>query len=359
METRRDNHYVPSVYLKRFSSSPGKTWLYRTLVSDARVPVWREKFLRSVASQADLYSLAQLGGECDSIERWLDRDFEAPAERSLARAVADERLSPQDWERIVRFAMAQDVRTPARFIESLERWQRQIPPMLDETVQRGVQELEREHERGEARSRIGGPKTVEDTGEYDLLPISVTKGIDPGDHQGWIKAEITVGRQLWLFNIRHLLNKTIHRIPKKGWTILVPPKGIRWFTSDNPVVRLNYYPDRTYDLKGGWDNPGSEILFPLSPRHLLYRQAGQRAPRRGEVVSARLACGLLRFIAENAHRSIFAEKVDPIVEALRPRRVSAEQYNSEKEAWERWHRDQSEAEMALVRKTATHEGIGT
>lgn len=352
METRRDNHYVPGVYLKRFSSSPGKTWQYRTLVSDSRVPFWEEKSLRSVASQPDLYSLARPGGDSDSIERWLDRDFEAPAEPALAKVLADERLAPEDWERIIRFAMAQDVRTPARFIESLDRWKRQIPTMLDEVVPRSLKELGEEREQAKARSGVGRPEFVEDREELHLLPISVLKGLNPGESQGWVKTEITVGRQLWLRNIKFLLTATIQKIPKSGWTILLPPEGTCWFTSDNPVVRLNFYRDRTYDFKGGWDNPGSEILFPLSPRHLLYRQSGRRSPRRGHVVSPEIAQGVLRFIAENAHRSLFADRRDPRVERLRPRRVNAEQYRSEKEQWERWHREQSEAEMELVRKRA-------
>ena len=44
----------------------------------------------------------------------------------------------------------------------------------------------------------------------------------------------------------------------------------------HPVLRLNYYKPGQYDFRGGWGNPGSEVLMPLSPRHLLYVQVGKK-----------------------------------------------------------------------------------
>src|SRR5207245_423998 len=122
MAFQRDNHYVSCLYLKRFAASPGRVWTYRTLVAHSRVPVWKLAAIKGVAYRAHLYTRLAAGVPTDEIERWLNADFETPAEEALMKATADMRLSPTDWHNLVRFLAAQDVRTPARLAENLQRW---------------------------------------------------------------------------------------------------------------------------------------------------------------------------------------------------------------------------------------------
>ena len=129
----------------------------------------------------------------------------------------------------------------------------------------------------------------------------------------------------------------------------MPPDDLSWFTSDDPVVRLNYYGNGTYDFKGGWGNPGTEIFLPLSPRHLLYTKVGAYPPRRGSIVPCAKADMIRRFIAEHAHRFIFAASADIEVPGLRPRIVDAALLRDEREQWSRWNEDQTSAERSLTR----------
>ena len=55
-----------------------------------------------------------------------------------------------------------------------------------------------------------------------------------------------------------------------------------------------------------------------------------------------------RFIAEHAHRMIFAEKPDSTVPKFRPRTVDAQLLANENEQWMRWHEDQTIAEKRLM-----------
>jgi len=113
-------------------------------------------------------------------------------------------------------------------------------------------------------------------------------------------------------------------------------------TSDDPVIRLNYYGEGRYDFSGGWGRPGCEILCPLSPTILLYTKVGetQQAPN----PDPSMARVLQRFIAEHAHRRILAARPHENIAALRPRRIDRRLYTVERDTWERWHAEQSEAE---------------
>jgi hypothetical protein len=341
MEFHRDNHYVPCLYLKHFEADSGHVFTYRILVAHPRVHVWKPDSIKGVAYHKHLYTRITLGVESDEIETWLDREFEAPAEEALRKATAGLQLTKVDWYNLVRFLAAQDVRTPARLMENLSRWNEMVPAALQECVEGAVRKLE------EAR-RSGSPITQAKFPNSDILPIRVTTEIKPGQEFGAIRAETIVGRSSWLFSIKHLLSETANVLQSHKWTILKPPDGMSWFTSDKPVIRLNYYGDQKYDFEGGWGSPGTEILLPLDPQHILYAKIGQRPPSRGSVVSHAHAEFIRRVIAEHAHRYIFSSSEDVEIPTLRPRTISADMVRHEKEEWHRWHEEQSRAERELM-----------
>jgi hypothetical protein len=165
---------------------------------------------------------------------------------------------------------AQDVRTPARLVEALHRWETELPALLDRTLKDAV----RLHEKAKASGKtLVQPPSAPNR---DSFPLRVTTEIEPGEEMGKLKAEIVAGRALWLHHMPELLTKTANVLHQHRWTILAPPRGLSWFTSDDPVIRLNYYKENSYDFKGGWNNKGTEILLPLGPCHLLFTKVGER-----------------------------------------------------------------------------------
>ncbi|MEA2692214.1 MAG: hypothetical protein QOJ16_1601 [Acidobacteriota bacterium] len=337
----RNNHYVPRLYLKHWATTQRRIQTYRTLVSDPRVPLWRDHSIEGVAFHAHLYTQTIAGKETDDIERWLDSEFEAPAEEALHKAISDKRLTPTDWRRIVRFLAAQDVRTPARLVEALHRWETELPALLDRTLKDAV----RLHEKAKASGKtLVQPPSAPNR---DSFPLRVTTEIEPGEEMGKLKAEIVAGRALWLHRMPELLTKTANVLHQHRWTILAPPRGLSWFTSDDPVIRLNYYKENNYDFKGGWNNKGTEILLPLGPCHLLFTKVGERPVTRGGEVPLPLAKLIRRFIAEHATRMIFATEPDVEMSELRPRLVDAVRFQDEAEQLRRWHEEQSAAERKL------------
>ena len=336
----RKHHFVPRLYLKRFAHADGRLWVYRTLVSHQSVPLWKSHSIRGVAYHSHLYTRIVAGGETDQFERWLDREFEDPAEEAINKAVSGSRLSPDDWQRLIRFAVAQYVRTPAHYLESAERWVAILPQVMEESITGSLEKLD-------LAKRSGAPLPGGETGDSDGLPLSVTITPKPGQDHSELKAELTAGRALWLWEATRVLTSTIEKLRGLRWTILTAPDGLPWFTTDDPLIRLNFYAEDRYDFKGGWGNPGTDIMLPLSPHHLLYTQVGKRPPRRGKAVPRIQAEAIRRCIAEHAHRMVFATAQDTEVPDLRPRIVDAELCRQEGDVWRRWHEEQSAAERQL------------
>lgn len=339
MPFQRQNHYVPCVYLKGFAGPDRRVRTYRLLVPHPQVPLWKAHSARSIGYHSYLYTRLTAGGPTDEIEKWLEREFETPATEALERAVSDGRLTRSHWNDLIRFVAAQDVRTPARLLDNLRRGHAELPGVLNEVLQDAVADLQ--------RAKARGTVPVLPSNDSDDIPFRLTKSIEPGQAFGTLKGEVVAGRGLWLFSIKHTLTQTINVLHQHRWSILTPPDGLSWFTSDDPVIRLNYYPNGTYDFRGGWGNPGSEILLPLSPRHLLYTKIGARPPSRGQRISRPHADIIRRFIAEHAHRMIFAAFPDEEVPTLRPRLEHQGLFRSEAERWRQWHDEQTAVERTL------------
>lgn len=338
-QLHKDNHYVPKLYLKQWALD-GQIPAYRVLVPNEKLPLWKMHSLKGIAYREHLYNYVVSGEQTDEFERWLDKEFEAPADEVISRVIREEKLSPGQWWTLIRFAMAQDVRTPARYREFVARQSMSLQPLLNETLERSVAELELAVSDG--RSLQGFQET-----ESEKFPFNIVIDRQP-DGSGMLQAHTVVGRRLWVWNARRLLTDTIKKIPMKGWAILNAPPGLSWPTSDNPLVRLNFHGPEKYDFKGGWGVQNGDILLPLSPKHLLYTCVGNRSKIRGAKLDYDTAQFMRRIIIEHADRYVFSTEPSD-VHLIRPRTVCAKQFMAERSAWENWNREQSEAEATLVR----------
>jgi hypothetical protein len=338
---RRDNHYVPHVYLKAWETTPKKLWIYRVLASHQDVPAWNLKSTRGISFLSHLYTRIAAGGESDEMERWFDSEFEAPASKVLEKAITECRLQQSDWHVLIRFLALQDARTPAKMISFIQQWETRYGELFQRTIQQSVDRLETltsyERQEYDRKSPLA-----------DYLPLRITTKIEPDQEYGFLEAKILVGRALWHHQIKHILCSTADVLLEHRWTIMKAPDGIEWFTTDDPVIRLNFYDRKNYDFNGGWKNQGTEIFMPLGPRHLLYTQVGSRPPKRGAQFSLEQASVIQRCIAQHSHRYIFASSPHEEVLKYKPRIVNAEIFKEEAAHWKRWHHDQSQAEKLLI-----------
>jgi hypothetical protein len=341
---QRDNHYVPRLYLKRWADADLKVNTYRILVSHQNMPLWKKQSIKGLAHHKHLYTRVAAAGATDEFEKWLATEFEDPAEEPLRRAISGSRLSKQDWECLIRFAAAQDVRTPARMLEILRRCNDgSMDRYLQESLKESVRVLTEAH-------REGKPVHREPTPHAEHFPARVTTEIEPGAEQGIIRVEMIAGRAYWLFSMRRLLTQTVEALLQHHWTIVRAPKHMRWLTSDDPFIKLNFY-DPGYDFKGGWGSKGTDLFLPLDPEHMLFTTVGKRPVwGRDCRVPEDIALRFQQFTIGHAHRMIFATHNDPLVFQIRPRYVDADAYVHERKEWDKWNDEQGEAERALYRR---------
>jgi hypothetical protein len=219
-----------------------------------------------------LYTVFAGGKELDDFEKWLATEYEQPGLEAIDKLVAGSRLTPSDWEAMVRLVAAQDVRTPLSFIESMRRWEQQVPDILERSIRESVKRLE------EAKAKNLVLPVKSKTNEFsELIDVAIEPPATPDSDQATVRAVLPGGRRLWIASMRHLLTGAAKTLCKHRWSIAEPAGDAEWPLTDHPVLRLNYYGPGRYDFGGGWGNPGSEIMMPVSPRHLLYVQVGSKA----------------------------------------------------------------------------------
>ena len=340
MALTRDNHFVPQLYLKNFASASNEVYEYRTLVSHSSVPIWKSVHVAGTGYEKNLYTRIVRGEEADDIEQWLSREFETPVSEPLQRVLEDRELSQSDWEILTRFLASQIVRTPAFLIKNLPRWNQMTPQILDQTL-RDVEQRLRE------AKKLGQRVVIEDpTCHTYEFPLRLERKDLPEEKKVQFTTKVVVGRALWFYSMRHLLTNTLKILRRHKWTILEAPSRLAWFTSDDPVICLNFRSEVDYDFDGGWNSPRGNILFPLSSRHMMFTEIGADSyPRR--VPSGYYARLFRRIIAEHSHRRIYSSKTEDKVAQLKPRVVDAVAFRTERALWRTWYEDQSRAELAL------------
>ena len=325
MAVKKDNHFVPRMYLKNWATN-GKVEVYRVLVQHEKVPMWKPFYLNGIGYLKHLYVNTQDGKECDSLETWFDEKYESPAEESIAKVVSNSKLTPNDYTNLINFFALQDLRTPKKFIEHLSRndsdeFEKLFKGVVDKVMAKGI------------------PASFEPSGDiryHDSLPLklNITK-----EEQGLaVYVEKLIGRASWLWSIKHLLNNITEHLHEHKWTILHPAKGMAWYTSDNPTLKLNFGSSKEQIFKGGWGNEGTELMLPLSPQHLLYTFVGRDHPLpRGTRVSIEKTEQLNQFIVENSHRYVISDVPNPEITKIHKRLVSSDEVKYEREQWESLH----------------------
>lgn len=332
------NHFVPQSYLKRWENTDHKISVYKTLVSSSTDPNWKKHTVSAIAYHKHLYTPILNGEASDELERWFDREFESPANIVIEKATQDQKLSKKDWEILIKFLAAQDVRTPARMIEHIKR----APHFFSESLQHVLDEVKEA-----LKNRDETSINTSTLPEKIDFPLKVHT--EPSGQGGLIlKAESYVGRISWIYSIKYLLENTEKVLHDHKWSIIKPAKGYCWITSDNPVVKVNFEDEHNYDFGGGWGRLKGNIIFPLGPEHAMFVQIGDKAIPKNTRLTVNQTRLIRKLIAENSHRMIFSRSDDDEVISLKPRVVDAEKLKNEKLEIHIWHQKNSNLEREYL-----------
>jgi hypothetical protein len=341
----RENHSIPEAYLKGWAAEPGKVYSYRLLVPRDGYPVWKLRSTASLTRYTDLYTSSYSGNDSDWFERWLNENVEQPAMEPLTKVRSDQPLERDDWRRLAKYAASLDLRTPASYLEQASRWARTVPEILRTTMADVEAKVLPAVKSGNLNL------SPRDHAAIEHFPMRVT--LEKGqDGQAVLRAEIVAGRQLWIWHQRHMLSTWADGLARHQWVILHPYPGSEWFTSDHPMIRLNFQGHDDYNFGGGWAQPGTALILPLSPRHLMYAQIGSEW--QGSTTCTIDQTFLLQqVIAERAHRWIFARGQPQRAVWFRPRRVDLSLFRTEYEAGKAWHVVQRGAETGPARELSS------
>jgi len=291
-----------------------------------------------MAFHRDLYTTFSGSEEFDGFEHWIAKEFEDPGLIAVNKLLSHSRLKPEDWRSLIRFVASQDVRTPLSFLKQIRRWDKEIPNIMENSIKDSIEKIQ------EANKLWGKlPSEVGTNPFSEQVSVKFEGPSDPNSDQASLKAEIKLGRNFWIANMGHLLTGVANVLHKHRWSVAEPFGDEEWPMTDHPVLCLNYFGLNDFDFGGGWNKPGSEIMMPVSPRHLLYVQVGHKAKNRLSF-NYQLTRRIQEMIVKRAHRWIFCRNQYQWIEDIRPRVVDPELYKVEQEAWKYFHQKQIEAE---------------
>lgn len=321
MSLSRKNHYIPQFYLKKWSYDGKNVFLHRLLVSNQKVPMIENKAISRIAYYNDLYTDLVAGEEVDKFEKWIDKEYENPARDVFEKVRIGKSLSKSDYDILFKFTVLQHIRTPAYFVRNYERWINELKEILDNM---NINEMiDNARNREDVLPEFGQ--------EHLTLKVNTTKVKE----DKFVEVQASVGRGLWLYNIKNIMLRTISLFPNHKWSIMQPPIGFRWPLTDNPVMLLNYSNEKDYTFTGGWGNNGTEVIMPITPEHLLYTQVGHNNPSYINLTFDK-AQRLKELIVENAHEYVFTDCADESILSIRPRVVDKYSFNLQREQWQRW-----------------------
>lgn len=329
------------LYLKNWVKTNGRLESYNLLVPHENMRLWKSHSPSTIGWQRHLYTKMVAGEENDEFENWFNSKYENPAEPVIKRVINDQKLTPKDWEILICFLAAQDVRTPNSLLKYLKTEEQFSGELLKKSME-------------DAAKKMMSKNIQEDTTSYNTkndydndIPLKLTFQHDHNEQLLHINAKTYSGRKSWLSFIRGVLDNHIDSLTNQRWTILRPAKNHHFFTSDNPVVKFNYRKPGDYDLNGTWIKSKGNIIFPLNPHYAMFTEIGtKQTPQRGTRLSIYHTNELRSFIANNAHRYIFSQNIDQNIVSLRPRSVDIERYLNEKKQIESWHERNKELELA-------------
>lgn len=339
---KRNNHYVPELYLKNWSRDGNTIYSYRLLVSTNKVKKWNLKSIKETAFFTDLYTRYCTDGETDEIENWLNDEFEMPAKESIVKAISGDPLKPNDWRNLIRFIAAQYVRTPARLQKTFTRWKLNMPATVETALKNATDELEN----NKNDNNINPSPALDST--LSILNSKVTIN-SLGDGTSRILLETGVNRSMWLWSVKHALTEIIDVLHDHKWQIIRSDPNIDWITSDDPVICLNFYDKDNYNFEGGWGQKGTEIICPISPKLMLYTQVGDKK-RKDPILSKELSASFQKLFGEHAFRFIFADHPIESIGSIRKRHISIESFNAEQKEWIEWNDKQKASESSFIKR---------
>ena len=335
----RNNHYLSQMYLEAWKNKNNKVEVYELLVPNDNVPKWQPKSTKSIGSLDSIFVRLNNGFETDDIENWFNKKYETPVKEALKKAINDERITIDEWHKLIDFVACHAVRTPAFLIKTLE---------IGKNSQKIFDDVMKQTALLKKEDIINFNNNLHEDKNNSLFPFKMTNLGENENKQIVYKGETIIGKQFYLWGLKNTLEKTAIILHKHKWGIITIDKRVSLPTSDDPVICLNYNDENNYDFNGGWGKANCNILFPISPNKILYTQVGRRVEPRWNV-DYKMSLILKKIIIEHSYRIVISNFKDDYVETIRTRFVNKDEYLREKKMWEDFQKDYLEKEAEYIK----------
>lgn len=340
MGLKRDNHFLSRMYLNAWKNEKGKVNVAELLVPSKKVPYWKEKYISSICKYDSMFVRLKNGVEVDDIEDWFNTKYETPAKPALEHAINDERISIDEWHCLIDFLACHIVRSPAFIIKILDLAKKDCVPIFEEKCEE-ISSISKD----EFIKTINNQK-AEVTN--DLFPIKITDVGKCDNDNELFKIETIFGKQFYLWIMMHMLKNTSKVLHNHKWGIITVDDKVTLPTSDDPVICLNYNNKNEYDFGGGWGKKNCNILFPISPKKILYTQVGVKVKPRWNV-DYKTSVMLKKMIVEHSFRKIISNFEDDEIKSLKPRFVDDSEFKRELQMWKDFQENYIKKEIEYIK----------
>lgn len=338
MNLQHNNHFVPQMYLNAWGTDK-KIYRYRLLVSNEKVPLWSRQSIEHTASQDFLYIHVVDGIENDDLEKEFNEKFETPAMTPLMNAINGERMSPDDWEILINFVVAQYVRTPKFYLQNKQIEEQIIPGVMEE-VSKELAEMD-------------SPPPIEkhDSELSSLLPVTFDL-IDKTEDGGAIaKITMIAGKSTWLLTIKHLLSDDsviLSIMRSRKWSIAQADPDILLPTCDNPFIIFSVNSQGVYSITDGLGKPENIFAFPISPHKVLLSTSKRIRPRLQLTKEETIM--IKNLIVDNSYDSVYSYFEDPEIPKMRARIVNEELFKENQAKFDNWYEVYKEQEGPFLHR---------
>ena len=329
--------------LKNWRNENSVVCCHKYLVPVASVPDWKHVPSGGTGYRNHLYKQKRSETRYDELEDWFNEKIENPAAPAIEKIITDSLMTVEDWHKVIKFAVLQQLRTPAAFFDHVKTLHEVLPVIQRDVLAEAKEKLER----GELSIESEEPKGISKQ-DYPCMFSTIQ---DEETDTVTIKLETAPGRSTWLFDIKNMIDKIFSHAKRHKWTVIKPSKGFNWPINDLALIRLSFKNAQNYTFGGGWDNPNGNLILPLSPQHLMITQIKSKSKmfKRGQRVDLEMTNLIRKIIAESAFEFIYSKNKDDDLLKYRKRLVDLNEYNLRKKFWKKWDTLQSGLEDKFVR----------
>lgn len=336
---KKNNHYVPQTYLKQWATNKS-IYEYRLLVPHKRYPQWKKVSISKTSSVNALYLYIYEGKMTDEMEDFFSTEFEMQYNDFISKVNSYAIWDEKDKEYVSKLIISQYIRTLAGY----KRIKKTIINNFDEMIENLSTSIQNECNQA-STLKLHNQSEI----EYNkFIPLKIDFSEKINDVVG-VNINSIVGKSSWLFALKYHLNSTYKVLESVSWCVYDAPNNFSWVTSDDPVILLNYFDNNNYNFNGGLKVNNVNIIFPLTPKKLLFATIGKQTIlyQKADYVFAEK---IQKFIVENAYSKVYSNHTLKKIKKLRKREVDEIKFNTFNKSLQNFHNNYIQNELPLLNR---------